>query len=152
MRPASIRRADALFSGLEALGRHQSFMLAGIAEQHAGGRRAAYVHAKMMLVDDVWATVGSCNLHAFSLAGNSEMNAAVWDAEVTRGLRCTLFAQHLGMDTARLDDRAALRLFQDIARSNRVKMERRAPDWQGLAFALSPETYARKSGVTAELT
>ena len=42
------------------------------------------------------------------------MNAAVWDAEVTRGLRCTLFAQHLGMDTARLDG-AALRLFQDIA-------------------------------------
>ena len=46
-------RADALFSGLEALGRHQFFMLAGIAERHAGGRRAAYVHAKMMLVDDV---------------------------------------------------------------------------------------------------
>ena len=151
MRPASIP-GQALFSGLEALGRHQSFMLAGIAERHAGGRRAAYVHAKMMLVDDVWATVGSCNLHAFSLAGTSEMNAAVWDAEVTRGLRCTLFAQHLGMDTARLDDRAALRLFQDIARRNRVKMERRAPDWQGLAFALSPEAYARKSGVTAELT
>jgi cardiolipin synthase len=43
-------------------------------------------------------------------------------------------------------------LFQDIARSNRVKMERREPDWQGLAFALSPETYARKSGVTADLT
>ena len=30
-------RADALFSGLEALGRHQNFMLAGIAERHAGG-------------------------------------------------------------------------------------------------------------------
>jgi hypothetical protein len=63
-----------------------------------------------------------------------------------------LFAQHLGVDTAHMDDRTALRLFQDIARSNRVKMERREPDWQGLAFALSPETYARKSGVTPELT
>ena len=51
-----------------------------------------------------------------------------------------------------MDDRAALRLFQDIARSNRVRMERREPDWQGLAFALSPETYAGKSGVTPELT
>jgi cardiolipin synthase len=141
-----------LFGGLEALGRHENFMLAGIAERHAGGRRAAYVHAKLMLVDDVWATVGSCNLHAFSLAGHSEMNASIWDAEVTHVLRCTLFAQHLGMDTARLDDRAALRLFQDIARRNRVKMERRESDWQGSAFALSPETYARKSGVTADLT
>jgi cardiolipin synthase len=86
------------------------------------------------------------------LAGHSEMNASIWDAEVTHVLRCTLFAQHLGMDTARLDDRAALRLFQDIARRNRVKMERRESDWQGSAFALSPETYARKSGVTADLT
>ena len=73
-----------------------------------------------------------------------------------------MFAQHLGMDTARLDDRGdpingtsfvdALRLFQDIARCNRVKMESREPGWQGLAFALSPEAYARKSGVTLELT
>jgi cardiolipin synthase len=142
----------ALFNGLEALGRHENFMLAGIAEQHATGRRAAYVHAKLMLIDDVWATVGSCNLHAFSLAGHSEMNASIWDEAVARALRCTLFTRHLGVETARLDDRAALRLFQDIARGNRVKMERREPDWRGLAFALSPETYARKSGVTADLT
>jgi len=91
-------------------------------------------------------------LHAFSLAGHSEMNASIWDEGVARALRCTLFSRHLGVDTARLDDRAALQLFQDIARSNRVKMERREPDWQGLAFALSAETYARKSGVKADLT
>jgi cardiolipin synthase len=143
---------QALFSGIEALGRHENFMLAGIAERHDQGLRAAYVHAKVMLVDDVWATVGSCNLHAFSLAGNLEMNASIWDAEVTRALRETLFTQHLGVDTAHMDDRAALRLFQDIARSNHVKMEKREPDWQGLAFALSPETYARKSGVRDDLT
>ena len=36
--------------------------------------------------------------------------------------------------------RTALRLFQDIARSNRVKMERREPDWQGSARRkLTPE-------------
>src|SRR5258708_7791015 len=38
----------ALFDGIESLGRHEKFMLAGIAEQHAKGLRAAYVHAKMM--------------------------------------------------------------------------------------------------------
>jgi phosphatidylserine/phosphatidylglycerophosphate/cardiolipin synthase-like enzyme len=143
---------EALFNGIEALGRHENFMLAGIAERHAEGLRAAYVHAKMMLVDDAWTTVGSCNLHAFSLAGHSEMNASIWDADVTRALRGTLFARHLGVDTGHLDDRAALRLFQDIARGNRSRMERREADWQGLAFALSPETYARKSGVKADLT
>jgi hypothetical protein len=51
-----------------------------------------------------------------------------------------------------MDDRAALRLFRDIARSNRERMERREADWQGLAFALSPEAYGRESGVKADLT
>ena len=72
----------ARFWGIEALGRHENFTLAGLAEHHAGTRRAAYVHAKMMLIDDVWATVGSCNLHPFSLAGHTEMNASIWDADV----------------------------------------------------------------------
>jgi phosphatidylserine/phosphatidylglycerophosphate/cardiolipin synthase-like enzyme len=50
-------------------------MLAGIAGMGADGRRKpVYVHAKLMLVDDEWATVGSCNLHHFSLFGNGEMN------------------------------------------------------------------------------
>jgi cardiolipin synthase len=135
-------REQALFSGIEALGHHENFMLAGIAERHDQGLRAAYVHAKMMLVDDVWATVGSCNLHVFSLAGNLEMNASIWDAGVVRALRCTLLAQHLDRETGDLDDRAALRLFREIADANRLKMDRMEPDWQGLAFALRPDAYA----------
>jgi cardiolipin synthase len=142
----------ARFWGIEALGHHDNFTLAGLAEFHAGTRRAAYVHAKMMLIDDVWATVGSCNLHPFSLAGHTEMNASIWDAVLARDLRCRLFAQHLRIDTASLDDRAALRRFRDIARGNRRRMESRVPDWQGLTFALSPETYATKSGVKPDLT
>jgi phosphatidylserine/phosphatidylglycerophosphate/cardiolipin synthase-like enzyme len=142
----------ARFWGIEALGHHENFTLAGLAELHAGARRAAYVHAKMMLIDDVWATVGSCNLHPFSLAGHTEMNASIWDAALARDLRCRLFSQHLGIDTASLDDRTALRQFRDIARGNRLRMDSRALDWQGLTFALSPETYATKSGVKADLT
>jgi cardiolipin synthase len=145
-------QAAARFWGIETLGRHPNFTLAGIAEYHAGGRRAAYVHTKMMLIDDAWTTIGSCNLHPFSLGGNSEMNASIWDSDVARALRCRLFAQHLGVDTRQMDDRAALRLFRDIACSNQRKMERRASDWKGLAFALSPKTYGRESGVKADLT
>ena len=80
------------------------------------------------------------------------MNASIWDAAVARDSALPLFQQHLGLDTAALDDRTALRQFRDIARGNRLKMESHAPEWQGLAFALSPETYARKSGVKPDLT
>ena len=106
----------------------------------------------MMLIDDVWATVGSCNLHPFSLAGHTEMNASIWDAVLARDLRCRLFAQHLGVDTASLDDRAALRQFRDIARGNRLRHGEPRAGLAGAAFALSPETYARKSGVKPDLT
>ena len=135
---------QALFDGLDALGRHPNFLLAGIAGRDAdGGRGVTYVHAKLMLVDDMWATVGSCNLHAESLSGHSEMNVSIWDAAVVRELRCALFAEHLGEDTARLDDRAALRLYQRVAYENRVKGPGRGLEWQGLAFALSTVAYAR---------
>jgi phosphatidylserine/phosphatidylglycerophosphate/cardiolipin synthase-like enzyme len=140
------------FEGIEALGRHPNFTLAGVAEVRDGKRRAAYVHAKMMLIDDVWMTAGSCNLHPFSLNGHSELNAAVWDPAVTRDLRCRLFAQHLGIDTATMNDRAALRLFQDIAGRNRLRMQSRDDDWQGLAFELSPKDYGLPSGAKADLT
>jgi phosphatidylserine/phosphatidylglycerophosphate/cardiolipin synthase-like enzyme len=133
---------QARFDALEALGRHPNFTLAGIAGRDGARRRPTYVHAKLMLVDDLWATIGSCNLHDYSLAGHSEMNAAIWDASVVRALRCTLLAEHLDMETEELDDRAALRLYQRIARDNRCRMQTHDPDWQGLAFALVPEDYA----------
>lgn len=114
------------FEGVEMLGRYPNFMLAGLA----GG---PYVHAKLMLIDDVWATVGSCNLHAYSLEGHCELNASVWDADFVRGLRCQLFAQHLGVDTRELDDRAALRLYRQAATS--IPSRERHP------VALSPTQY-----------
>jgi cardiolipin synthase A/B len=94
-----------------------------------------------MLVDDVWATIGSCNLHASSLFGNTEMNAAFWAPGVVRALRCQLLAEHLGQDTARLDDRSALRLYRDVARANRLKGAAGNFVWQGLAFSLAPAAY-----------
>jgi len=77
----------ALFEGVEALARYPGFRLAGIS---------IYVHAKLMIVDDEWATIGSCNLHAFSLGGHSEMNASIWDAAVARDLRDRLRRAHEG--------------------------------------------------------
>ncbi|SMF38617.1 PLD-like domain-containing protein [Tistlia consotensis] len=141
------RRGDseegrALFAALAALGRFPTFTLAGLAARDAAGRRrAVYVHAKAMLVDDAWLTLGSCNLHRRSLSGHSELNAAVWDPAVARGLRVALFAEHLGRDTAGLDDRAALRLFAGTARRNRDRLRAGEADWPGLAVALDPDRY-----------
>jgi phosphatidylserine/phosphatidylglycerophosphate/cardiolipin synthase-like enzyme len=132
----------ALFDGLAALGRYENFALVGIAGPNAlGSRSSVYVHAKIMLIDDAWATIGSCNLHTHSLAGHSEMNASIWDPEVARALRCQLLAEHLDHDTAGIDDRAALRLYREIARENRRRRDANDSRWQGLAFSLDPAMY-----------
>jgi cardiolipin synthase A/B len=94
-----------------------------------------------MLIDDAWATIGSCNLHAFSLTGNTEMNASIWDPKVVRALRCELLTEHLGRDTSDIDDRAALCLYREIARENRRRRDANDANWQGLAFSLDPARY-----------
>jgi cardiolipin synthase A/B len=132
----------ALFDGIAALGRYENFALAGIAGLDARGSRSSiYVHAKIMLIDDAWATIGSCNLHAYSLSGHSEMNASIWDPELVRALRCELLAEHLGQDTGGIDDRAALRLYREVARENRRRRDAGDFKWQGLAFSLDPAMY-----------
>lgn len=73
-----------------------------------------YVHAKVCVIDDVWATVGSDNLNRRSWTHDSEISCAVIDSELdvrmpldpgglgdgsrkfARDLRLTLWAEHLG--------------------------------------------------------
>jgi cardiolipin synthase len=64
-------------STISPLTRYENFSLIGLAVPGGGQRRAVYVHAKAMLVDDAWMTVGSCNLHSNSLGGHTEMNVSV---------------------------------------------------------------------------
>jgi len=129
------------FDRLEALGQYEHFTLTGIAGQtQAGSRKSIYVHAKIMLIDDAWATIGSCNLHSNSLFGHSEMNAAVWDRDVVRALRRQLLLEHLGQDTGHLNDQLAMQLYQRIARENAARWEAGDVHWQGLACSLNPAT------------
>lgn len=125
-----------------ALGTYEHFTLAGIAGLSAAGRRTpVYVHAKLMLIDDAWATIGSCNLHGYSLFGNGEMNATFWSPETVRALRCELFQEHLDHDTSHMGDRAALQLFRTVALENRRRFNAGNHEWQGLAFSLDPASY-----------
>ncbi len=131
-----------LFERLAGLAAHERFLLAGLAPpDRAGGRQPLHVHAKAMLVDDVWATVGSCNLHAYSLFGSTEVNVSFWDPAAVRDLRVALLAKHLETDTGGLDDEAALALYRRVARENRRRREAGNRLWQGDAFALDPATY-----------
>jgi phosphatidylserine/phosphatidylglycerophosphate/cardiolipin synthase-like enzyme len=135
---------QALFDTWAALGAFENFTLAGIAGLSAyGQRKSVWVHAKLMLVDDVWATVGSCNLHHYSLYGNGEMNAAFWCPDTVHAFRSTLFQEHLEQDTSPMDDRAALRYFRKVALENRERFNAGNHTWQGLAFTLDPARYGR---------
>jgi phosphatidylserine/phosphatidylglycerophosphate/cardiolipin synthase-like enzyme len=99
------------------------------------------VHAKLMLIDDAWATIGSCNLHRNSLFGHTELNASFWSPGHVRSLRCRLLAEHLGHETGHLDDREALILYRSIAIENAHKRKLGRNDWDGIAFSLDPKTY-----------
>jgi phosphatidylserine/phosphatidylglycerophosphate/cardiolipin synthase-like enzyme len=81
-----------------AEGRIQTFSLASCSEM--GGQqeyRPIYVHAKVAIVDDLWSTVGSANLNNRGMRDDTEMNVATVNAELARGLRVLLWAEHLGL-------------------------------------------------------
>ena len=91
--PAEDRHAP----GLLALAEHERFTLVALTGRALDGtRHPVWVHSRLMIVDDAWFTVGSANLHRFSLTGNAELNLAIWDPPTTRALRYALTAEHLG--------------------------------------------------------
>lgn len=74
-----------------------------------------YVHSKVMIVDDIWAIIGSANLNDRSMLGSrdAELCAVIRDKELVKSqlggkqfmaskfafnLRKNLFAEHLGLD------------------------------------------------------
>ena len=58
--------------------------------------REIYIHAKLLLVDDGFMTLGSANLNQRSMAVDSEINIATNDAAVARDLRNRVWMQHSG--------------------------------------------------------
>jgi phosphatidylserine/phosphatidylglycerophosphate/cardiolipin synthase-like enzyme len=67
-------RTSPFWERLHALGDHERFTLAGIARNgnNPGEYQNAYVHAKIALIDDVWATIGSANIANRSFYGNRQ--------------------------------------------------------------------------------
>jgi cardiolipin synthase len=81
-----------------ALARHASrtnfgWLLRGGVEIHE--YQPALLHAKTMVIDGLWSTVGSANVDNRSFAINDELNLAMLDADVARRLEA-VFADDLG--------------------------------------------------------
>ena len=126
MPPNLVGRDHALSAIMEAGGDRVAFY--GV-ENHAG--RPVYVHAKICVVDDVWATIGSDNFNRRSWTHDSELSAAVLDTTpdvrpptdpaglgdgartYARDLRLQLAREHLDVseDTGLVDPDAAFASF-----------------------------------------
>lgn len=135
----------AFLASRSALSRHDNFTLCGLAAVDANAQRTpVYVHSKVMIVDGEFVTVGSCNLHHYSLYGNGELNVAVQDPDTASTIMAALFGEHIANDVSGLDDLGAVRLFKQSARRNRGLDERGEPSWQGLAFSMDMPTYGER--------
>ncbi|WP_122388726.1 phospholipase D-like domain-containing protein, partial [Pseudomonas syringae group genomosp. 3] len=55
-----------------------------------------YVHSKLMIVDDVFTTIGSANINTRSMQVDTELNICLEDPAVTKPLREHLFRIHTG--------------------------------------------------------
>ncbi|MGN6783113.1 MAG: phospholipase D-like domain-containing protein [Marmoricola sp.] len=92
-----VQRTAQLLGRMRSLGRLQAVAPGRVAayslENHAG--TPVYVHAKVCVVDDIWAGVGSDNFNRRSWTHDSELSAVVLDEEYARGLRLGLLAEHL---------------------------------------------------------
>jgi phosphatidylserine/phosphatidylglycerophosphate/cardiolipin synthase-like enzyme len=130
-----------VLADLAALGGFENFTMAALAAPRAGGGYAdVYVHSKVAIVDDEWATIGSAKAMFRSWRGDTEMNASLWDAHTARALREDLFAEHLGGAYEESGARAALEHFAATARENALRLAR-GERLRGLVHAIDPGTW-----------
>ena len=135
--------AAPILDQLDLCGGHDRFTLVGLASTTRGGFLSdVYVHAKIMLVDDAWATLGSTNFMGRSFLRETEMNASIWCPDTVRRLRQDLFDEHLAGACRGLGELAAFDRFSEIATANAPLFER-SEALQGLAHRLRTDTYCR---------
>jgi phospholipase D1/2 len=97
-----------------------------------------YIHAKTMLVDDEWVTIGSANMGDRSLLYDTEFNIAVADPVLARDLRLRLWREHArgplpDLDVASLADR-----LEALAKHNGEALERFEQDGDVAALGDHP--------------
>lgn len=114
--------------------------------------RNCYIHSKVAIVDDIWATIGTSNLDGSSLSyaeefgsselsanhRNMEMNAIMFDTESPRSgnienFRKILWGEHFGMDITHLErpQEGWLDLWKDKGYHNLSQLEKEEIILQG---------------------
>ncbi|WJV25557.1 MULTISPECIES: phospholipase D-like domain-containing protein [Pseudomonas] len=78
-----------------------------------------YVHSKLMLVDDVFFTLGSANINARSMEGDSELNISCPSPELTKQWREKLWEIHTG-SSPEIELRDEYRRWGDDMESNDI--------------------------------
>jgi phosphatidylserine/phosphatidylglycerophosphate/cardiolipin synthase-like enzyme len=78
-----------------------------------------YVHSKLMIVDDVFTTLGSANINTRSMQVDSELNICIEDPAVTRPLREHLFGVHTGGRATGSDISAVFNAWGDVIDENK---------------------------------
>ena len=64
---------------------------AGIDVFRTGWKDNSFSHSKIMTIDDIWSTVGSCNADARAFHDNQELNIAVSDTQYTQEVNKVFF-------------------------------------------------------------
>ncbi len=122
--------------------------------------RHCYIHSKLAIVDDVWATLGTSNLDGSSLSAaeefgtpdssinyrNMEMNAIFSDfdqpaKETLKRFKEVIWGEHLGMDLTGFSrpEGGWLDLWKDVAYENIRGLEREEISLYGGILPYSPE-------------
>lgn len=85
-----------------------------------------YIHSKLMIVDDVFTTLGSANINERSMSSDSELNICVEDPAVAKPLRRQLWGLHTGENTSTDDMTIAFKSWMKIISKNK---ERHLPEF-----------------------
>lgn len=77
-----------------------------------------YIHSKLMIIDDVFTTLGSSNINTRSMEVDSELNICAEDPAVAKPLRKHLWSIHAGGEGAGDDIKAAFNTWSRVASFN----------------------------------
>jgi phosphatidylserine/phosphatidylglycerophosphate/cardiolipin synthase-like enzyme len=83
-----------------------------------------YIHAKLMLIDDTFMTLGSANINTRSMEVDSELNIAHDRYAVTQPLRRRLWGMHTNNRGAQDDPEAAYKAWRQIMDQNKIAQEK----------------------------
>ena len=125
--------------------------------------RQTYLHSKVAIVDDAWATIGSANLDSISLheadefpmraPPNVEVNAVVEDAPWATRLRRRLWGEHLrdeGVWRADTPPGGWLALWRNVAEENARRFAEGDAEGVGRVFAFGALTSGRRGASANE--